>query len=157
MDENKPKNIFETAGKAKKPVPASSLTSVPKKIETTQQPQPQKVITPENLLNLHRDPEINEMLNKMYRMQEDLQTKLKQIYDANGISSNQIRNFLNNPGNFPPDVWQKIQMQRDALEKKIREVLPTYAKKTKTGHIAGMTSKERKSKTLGARKKWIPM
>jgi hypothetical protein len=159
MDENKPKNIFDAAAsKSKKAVPPKGKTPAPppKKIET---PQPEVSIQPESLLDLHKDPEINGMLNKMYRMQENIQTKLNEAYDKSGISASQIKNFLNNPSNFSPDIWQKIQGQRDVLEKQIGDVLKNYARKTKKGYAPGSTvnSKERKSKTLGARRNWIPM
>jgi hypothetical protein len=160
MDENKPKNIFEAAGKAKKPSPSKSVPSSPhKKEEAARQPNETVSINPTQLLDLHRDPEINEMLNKMYRMQEDFQGKLSEVYEKAGISPRQIRNFLDNPGNFSPEVWQRIQGQRESLEKRINEVLKLNIKKIKSGQILGVTAggKERKSKTLGARKNWIPM
>lgn len=156
MDENKPKNIFEHADRLKK---ESSAKKVTQKVT----PQKKEAFLPdisENLLDLHHDPEINSMLNKMYRMQDNIQLKLNEIYDSSGVSSKQITNFLNNPSNFPPDVWQKIQQQRDTLEKKIGDVLKSYVKKPKSGYISGKSdgvSKERKSKTLGARRNWIPM
>lgn len=160
MDENKPKNIFEAAGKTKKNVPSKSAPPkpLPKKMET---PQPENIsVSSEKLLNLHRDPEINEMLNKIYNMQDDIQTKLNEIYEKNAISPRQVKKYLNNPRNFPPDVWQKIQLQRDTLERKIGDILQSYVKPQKKGHLTGMpsgTSKERRIKTLGSRKKWIPM
>ncbi len=150
MDENKYKNIFDAAGKIKRPL-------LPKGQESTPDISS---FSDKELLNLHRDAEINVMLNKMYRMQEHIQTRLNQIFESSGLSANQIKNYLNNPSNFPPDIWQKIQGQRENLEKKIGEVLQIYTKKPKSGHIAKIGSaetKQRKSKTLGARKKWIPM
>lgn len=158
MEDNKYKNIFDAAGQIKK----SMDPKVPASPEIIKQdPLSDLILTgSEELLNLHGDTEINAMLNKMYRMQQHIQTSLNQIYESAGLSTSQIKNFLNNPSNFPPDIWQKIQGQRDSLEKKIGEVLKVYAKQPKKGHIAKITSeesKERKSKTLGARKKWIPM
>lgn len=155
MDENKPKNIFEHA-RAKKGSPQKGIPSQKEEVF----PQESVILSSDKLLDLHRDPEINNMLNKMYRMQDGIQSKLHEIYDHSGVSSKQIANFLNNPSNFPPEVWQKIQQQRDSLEKKIGEVLKHYAKKPKTGYLSGKTggvSKERKSKTLGSRRNWIPM
>lgn len=161
MDEIKPKNIFEAAGKARKPASSQRAVptppaSLPQKIE----PLPEVVkINPDQLLNLHKDPEINMMLNKMARMQEDIRARLNEIYNSSGVSFNQIKNFLDNPSNFPPDVWQKIQSQRDVLEKRIGDVLQSIAKKPKAGPMGmkGEVSKERKSKTLGSRRNWIPM
>ncbi len=154
MDENKPKNIFEEAGRAKKKVSSKTLETSPSEKKMESQTQPVSFSSGQ-LLDLHRDPEINVMLNKMYRMQEDIHNRLEQIYNNSGLSTSQIKNFLNNPGNFPPEIWQRIQGQRDIFEKKIVEVLQIYAKKPKKEHISG--SKERKAKTLGARRNWIPM
>lgn len=158
MDEIKPKNIFDASGKAKKPEasPRAIPSSAPKKPESVMEPV---ILHSDQLLNLHHDPEINVMLNKMTRMQEDINTKLGEIYDGSGVSINQIKNFLNNPSNFPPEVWQRIQSQRDVLEKKIGDVLQHMIKKAKVGPmgVKGEVSKERKSKTLGSRRNWIPM
>ena len=160
MNEDKPKNIFEAAGKAKKPAPSKGAVPSPSPKKEGTPPPEVNLNPPKELVDLHRDPEINEMLNKMFSVQENFQTQLNEIYDSSGISTNQIKNYLNNPGNFSPDMWQKIQGQRDVLEKKMGDVLKTYAKKRTKGHIAqgkNGLSKERKSKTLGTRKNWIPM
>lgn len=152
MEENKSKNTSE--GKEKKTV-SHKGTSSPQPNTKTSKPD---IAKKEALLDLHRDLEINTMLNKIYQMKDSIQTQLCEAYETGGISSSQIKNFLNNPNNFPPETWQKIQNQRDTLEKRIRDVLKIYAKKTKAGHIIETgESKERKSKTLGARRKWIPM
>lgn len=164
MDEDKPKNIFEAAAASrpkKKPLAPSQGMAIPAPKEREISRNEPVFEGSAELIHMHRDPDINQMLNKMYRMQDDLQSRLTQIYDENSISSNQVKNFLDNPSNFPPEVWQKIQNQRDSLENKIGAVLKTYARKKKKG-IIGMNqkegvSKERKSKTLGSRRNWIPM
>ena len=160
MNENIPKNIFEAAGKQKKSLPSKKEASKEKKIAQPEKEIPSKVgKNSEKLLDLHKDPEVNEMLNKMYLMKEEIQVRLNEVYDKTGISSSQIKNFLNNPNNFPPELWQKIEGQREILEKKINAVLKIYGNKPKgtLSKISSQESRLRKSKTLGARKNWIPM
>lgn len=160
MDENNPKNIFDAVSQAKKmpskKPPVSSAKATPAKAPAENLSREKK-----DAQNLHTDPEINQMLNQMLDMREDITTKLSNIYEKAGLSVSQVKNYLDNPNNFPPDIWQKIQLQRDSLEKRIGDVLKTYAKKKKKGHVAGLRetggAKERKSKTLGARRNWIPM
>ncbi|QLH36363.1 MAG: hypothetical protein HWD61_09660 [Parachlamydiaceae bacterium] len=82
-------------------------------------------------MNLHPDPEINVMFNKMYQMRDEILTKLATIYESAGLTTAQVKNYLDNPNNFPPETWQRIQSERDILEKKVSEVLKIYGKKKK--------------------------
>lgn len=162
MDEIKPKKMIDSAtGKDNRVLPTKAASSNPPQKKTETAPQTEVFsINLKEVLNLHPDPEINDMLNRMYQMREDIQTKLNDIYDKAGVSANQVKNFLDNPSNFPPDIWQRIQSQRDMFEKKISEVLSFYGKKKTKSHVGGAKggiSKERKSKTLGSRRNWIPM
>ncbi|MBN9379104.1 MAG: hypothetical protein BGO14_08915 [Chlamydiales bacterium 38-26] len=156
-DKNLQKPYKSETSPSSSKIPPHSKPVIKPKIDSVVVP-PASLKTEESL-NLHGDPEINDMLNKMYRMQEDIQSRLGEIYDNAGLSTNQIKTYLNNPNNFSPEIWQKIQSQRDLLEKKILDVLKLYAKKEKKGFLSGPgeISKERRSKTLGARRNWIPM
>lgn len=136
----KDQNIFETASKklggikSKKKLPIHS--SVPQKKE-------------------HRDPEIAAMLKQIDDMKQDLERKFEVIRNKMGWSAEDVHEYLNNPKNFPPKEWEKIQQTKKALGDKVWAAIGTHLKpKPKTReNIAG----ERKGKTLGGRKKWIPM
>ncbi|BBI17994.1 hypothetical protein [Neochlamydia sp. S13] len=161
MNDKKAKNIFEAVKNSATSLVSKSHGSGPEKKEVIPAEEVNFLKTDE-ILQLHGDAEINEMLNKMYRMQEDIQSKMHEMYGNAGLSTHQVRNYLDNPSNFSPEMWQKIQVQRDQLEKKVNDVLKIYAKKAKTfqtGHMlkASEIAKERKAKTLAARKNWIPM
>nr|WP_166156168.1 hypothetical protein [Neochlamydia sp. AcF84]NGY95188.1 hypothetical protein [Neochlamydia sp. AcF84] len=161
MDDKKAKNIFEAVKDSTTRLVSKNHESGHEKRQILPTEEVDFLKTDE-ILQLHGDPEINEMLNKMYRMQEDIQSRMHEIYGNAGLSTHQVRNYLDNPSNFSPEMWQKIQLQRDQLEKKVHDVLKIYAKKAKTlqaGHMlkASGIAKERKAKTLAARKNWIPM
>lgn len=160
--DDKPKNIFDASNKSGKPQPIKGpLTPQPQKKEIPSSPPESIGPDLKELLNLHPDPEINVMFNKMYQMRDEILTKLATIYESAGLTTAQVKNYLDNPNNFPPETWQRIQSERDILEKKVSEVLKIYGKKKKKGLISGLKgvgdSKERKSKTLGSRRNWIPM
>lgn len=63
MDENKAKNIFEAAGKGKKNPPKPPASSPSSK----KNPPPTEISTDHEIINMHKDPEINDMLNRMFR------------------------------------------------------------------------------------------
>jgi|688.fasta_scaffold16531_13 hypothetical protein len=133
------KNIFETAAK--------KLGRQKKSTKSTPAPIQKK--------KRHSDPEIASMLQKIDDMKLDLQKKLDYIKNRMGWSNDQIQQFMNNPKNFPPKEWERIQQTKNALGDKVWAAIGLELKpKPRTReNIAG----ERKGKTLGARKKWIPM
>lgn len=161
--EDKPRNIFDAASQQsrkkiveKKTASENEIKTPIPKSEPTKSPEINLSNKP--LENLHKDPEINLMFNQMLQMQDEYQSKLTQIYDDNGFTTKSIRDYLENPNNFDPATWQKIKAQRDTLENQINTVLKK-PKKTNV-HISQegkSLSKERKAKTLGARKNWIQM
>lgn len=131
----KDKNIFETA--------ASSNLGKKKK----QQPSSKK--------KTHQDPEIAAMLNQIEVMKQDLENKLEKIRQQTGLSKEDLQNFMNNPKNFSPNEWAKLEKTKNEMGDKVWSAIGLELKpKARTReNIAG----ERKGKTLGGRKKWIPM
>lgn len=157
MDDNKAKNIFEAAGQSRKPV--KPAVSPSEKTESAGKDEPSKKSSVDNSSNkYHVDPEINEMFEKMYEMQDDLQTKVTTVYERSGVSVKEIQNYLDNPNNFTTEVWAEMQAQKAALEEKIRIALNKSVKKSsRISEQKGSISKERNAKTLGSRKNWISM
>ncbi len=103
----------------------------------------------------HRDPEINEMLQKIDTMQQDLQNKMEDVKQRTGLSDEDIKAFMENPKNFSPADWEKMAKSKEMLGEKVWTALGMELKPKQ--HTRENLSSERKGKTLGARKKWIPI
>jgi hypothetical protein len=154
------KNLFETAAETlgskkkkkgkgsppsevmRRPVPDTDATK--KKVEIPKVPQ---------------DPEISSMMGKIREMQSDLQSRFDKLYKDTGMDASKIKDFIDNPKNFLPTDWEFLQQNKKILEDKVwnavgEELKPTHEKTIRTrANIAD----ERKGKTLGSRKKWLPM
>ena len=153
-ESNNSKNIFEAVGQSRKIVKQSSLNQKTQEISGLESVS----INPAELIDLNPDPEINLILNKMVKVKESFESKLNEIYEDNGLTQMQVESYLNNPSNFSPQDWSKIQTQRDELENQINIVLNKSRKKSTGLHDEkSQQSKDRKAKTLGSRKNWIPM
>lgn len=135
------KNIFETASKKLKKHAKANSSQVPSPKETKEK--------------VHRDPEIAAMLKQIKDMKDDLQNKLDHIKNAAGWTNEDMQAYMNEPKNFSPKEWEKIEQSKNALGDKVWAAIGLELKpKPRTReNVAG----ERKGKTLGARKKWIPM
>jgi hypothetical protein len=162
MDYNKPKNIFEAAGQSRKPAKKAPVLPAgkPAQAKATLKPtfSPEIDLKESEMHHYHNDPEINYMFNQMFKMQDEIEGKLNEMYEKGGLTRDQIKNYIDNPDNFPPDLWSKIQKQRLELENKVRVVLKKKPKQSASSSQQKVsTAKERKAKTLGARKNWIPM
>ncbi len=104
-----------------------------------------------------KNPEIEAMLKKIRGMKTDLSTKLQLLYERGKRMGIDVEGIMGNPVNFTPAQWATIQRDKEMLSNKIDEVLfPILGPKKKTKSTAVLT-KERKGKTLGSRKKWMPM
>src|SRR4051812_46676827 len=97
------------------------------------------------------------MLTKMQRMHDELELKLDQIYQNSGIDPGAVKNYLNNPNNFNSREWERIQSQRETMWSRMGLKSSVDEEKFKKQQELDKVSKERKSKSLGARRNWIPM
>lgn len=130
-----------------KPIPAASNKSLAppaKNNKTASQP-------------IRHTPEIESMLKKIRTMKVDLNTKLQLLYERGKRMGVDVDSIMGNPANFTPAQWAAMQRETEKLSEKIDEVLfPILGPKKKTKTTAALT-KERKGKTLGSRKKWMPV
>ncbi len=139
----KDKNIFDTATK--------KLTS--KKLENSLSEKPYKNIKKGQ--SSKKDPEVVEMLEKIETMKQDLRDKMEAIKVKSGWSEEKIQQILDNPQHLSNKQLLSNQQNEQVLEGKIwaalgNELKPKKAKPTNL-------QSERLGKTLGSRKKWIPM
>lgn len=149
------------------------LSGVPKKKIQYMDPAlyklPDEPIPPPNKASLFKqnfekksysDSEMTQMLEKINKMRRDLEKKLEDLYDQSGLSKEQLQAYMDNPQNVGTPQWQKIQQRREELSEKLygmigaEERIRSMAKKNQE---VEKNTKARKSKTLGNRKKWIPI
>lgn len=97
------------------------------------------------------------MMAKMRKMKDELDSKLESLFQKGGMTLQKLEDFLNNQRNFSDEEWLIIQTQSEVYKSKLQEL---FGKKTLEKHekkIKKKTSEGRNRKTLGERKKWIPM
>jgi hypothetical protein len=152
MKEDASSNIFDEASRLAKNKKKVSATKQTRKI--IEKANPLSPLQPTHLNN----PEVEALLAKASKYHEDIVNKLDMIQKEIGMSIKDVKEFLNNPSNFKPEEWQVIQQQRIALEENLFTQIggESVKKEIKKKQIA-KSDKERKNKTLGARKKWIPI
>jgi hypothetical protein len=104
------------------------------------------------------------MIEEMKAAQDKIDHMLSEIYQLTGWTPKYLKSYLENPNNFSKEEWQNIQKQRKEFTDLIKtpKELETE-KKTKKDFINQESSsqsqivKERRTKTAGARRKWLPM
>ncbi len=135
------KNIFETAshllGK-KKPEPKS------------------KKKTPSSPKNARLDSETEAMINEIKTMQEDLQAKFDYIEQKSALLGPTFQKNLQENPNLTPAELSYLEKAKRLLGEKVWGAVGLPPKGT-TQASAPATPSQRKGKTLGARKKWMPV
>jgi|GEM_PF-3378239 len=154
--EREEKSLFETA--------AETLGSKKKKNKASagpRQPVPDRDVTKRKetiIPKLPQDRETKEMLAKIRTMQSDLQSRFDLLYQKSGKTPEQLMDYLNNPKNFPKKDWEFIQKNKQILENRVWDVVGEELKPVPNKiRTRANLDDERKGKTLGARKKWLPM
>lgn len=149
METNSSSNIFEEASKRL----GGSGKQKPLKKKVSESPSSANAAPLAPL----SDTDVKSMLERMHFMNKDLENKLESVYTKTGMPKEEIHNFLENPNNFSSTVWNKIQEDMTSLEQKVWAAVGKHMKKSMLKKKTDKKSKERKGKTLGARKKWIPV
>ena len=57
--------------------------------------------------------EINDMI-------EAMKIQMKEFCDENGIKPEEFENYLNNPDNFSPEEWKKLQKKKKELKDEVQ-------------------------------------
>ena len=108
-------------------------------------------------MSVINDTEMDKMLNKLRNMDDDLQKRMEKVAELSGMSPNEVKRFIENPDNFPPEEWSRMQRQKDDLENKIYSGIGIEYQKRVMKKKKKKIQKGRQGKTLGARKGWIQM
>lgn len=144
MDKDKPFNLFGQASRRLGGQPLSSASS-------KQSESPPKLL----------GDDLQEMMAKMKKMHDELDRKLDEAYQKTGWTHQGIKNYLENPNNFRDFEWDRVQRERKGLLSQIWKSLGNDAserfQKSEKKKEGDKAAKGRKGKTLGGRRKWIPM
>lgn len=153
MAEDKPFNLFSAAAhqKAKKPTPSPASK---KPLKTPPSPSNKGDVKGDV-----SDPEIVQMIEKMKKIHDEIEVKLEETYQKAGLNSRSIKAFLDNPNNFKPKEWERVQSERKSL---LSQIWTNLGKAIHSQDIQApkgieKAEKERKGKLLGARRNWISM
>lgn len=133
---SKEKDIFEAAAKK---LGGSSQEKKEKKGEST--------------IN-RKDPEVQQMLEKIQAMREDLDTKIDLIKGKKGPIAEHCRKILENECSLSSLEKDEIQLAKKLLADKVWD---SVEKETNPVEEKENPLSNRKAKTLGSRKKWIPV
>jgi uncharacterized protein YdcH (DUF465 family) len=142
---DKDANIFETASKELK-----KKSATPKKTKNPSKNSPKS----------HSDPELAEMLSQLHFMKSDLKSKFEEICRKSGLTIEQIENWIQTPKNLSPAEAAKLKSEREALADEVWQTLGPHLRpkaKTSVTTMRNNPDNERKAKTLGARKRWLPV
>lgn len=144
MDSSSAENIFDPA-----------LQKVKKKAKDS--PRPVILTAEERRKRIMTDPDIKEWVTRIEELNRSLKEKIADLIEKHGFTPRSVKGYLNNPKNFTPDQWIIIQKQRSEIEKTIGVALDPVLRKEQKKREGKERDKERKGKTLGARKNWMPM
>lgn len=100
------------------------------------------------------------ILDKAKNLYDEINRQLEIVYTKSGWTPEQIEKYLNNPNNFDAEKWQFIQSQRHLLQSDIWKKLgkeEKEVKKIESTKAKEQSAKDRRGKTLGGRKHWIPV
>lgn len=147
MENSHSSNIFDEAGKK---------SSTPKKKEPAVPQAPVAGVPPLPNVNI-TDDQLAEMFERAKKMRTEIEEKLQEVYDKTGLTRKQVETYMNNPKNFSIQEWQNIQIGRKDWEGRLYGLIGQEYKEKRQKAVQDQSSKERKGKTLGARKNWIPM
>jgi len=93
------------------------------------------------------------MMRQIREMNQDLQSQMESVSKKSGLSYDELQRLVQK--NVGPADLELLKKSMDELGDKIKGAVgtPNQPKPKQRENLAG----ERKAKTLGARKKWIPM
>ena len=103
------------------------------------------------------EEDIKEIFSRMQKMHEDLNKKIDSAYELSGKDPGEVEEYFNDPSHFKPQEWDRIQERKEKLEESISGLSKSDLKRKKVKKRVSKMSKDRKGKTLGARKNWLSM
>lgn len=103
------------------------------------------------------DPEVVEMFVRIREMKRDLETNMNELRKKGDSFQIDVDRFIENTINTFPGEYDKLKQKEQAFLEKANSLLTPESGLKKVPKTKDQLTHERKGKTLGARKKWIPM
>jgi hypothetical protein len=103
------------------------------------------------------DDKLRESLGRMKELSAQLSESLESVLQKSGHTLKEVTDFCQNPSNFSKEDWEKMQRRKEEMEVQITGKSKESLAKEKVKKQDSAASKQRRGKTLGARKNWIDM
>lgn len=134
--------------------PSLHEKSKPKKSHTPSASQEAKTAFPPATA---QDEEFLAMMASIQWMQEDLNTKLEFIEKQSPQLYPILKSYLSDQSPLTPAQQKEIEAKAKALVAPLKIALPATDPSDSLSSTPPSSARHRKGKTLGSRKKWIPM
>lgn len=146
-DMKSPLNTFSDSAKKNDSIANNQPQAIDNHILKPAPPQPKQEFT--------ISPHIVAMLEKMTKMQNEIDEKIESAIRQHGITKPQLDAYLNDPKNFSPDQLDFLKKTRYEMVKKV--IAATNIPDIEVEDISQSSSAKRgKVKSIGARRNWIP-
>lgn len=105
------------------------------------------------------------IIEQIKQKHNEVDLMINEVLEKTGWTPKYLKTFLDNPNNFSNEEWEGVQKQRKELldsTKTPKELQEQEEKRKKTPLAREQThdpkvAKERRSKTVAARRNWLPM
>lgn len=142
-------NIFEAAAEGSPHKKAPPTSVLPQEIDTF--PKSLSPVSDEELLNT---------ITQMRKIQKEIETKLESLYERSKLSPKSLEQYLDIFSGLGGPERKAIENEGKHLEEQITAVVGkagVKAQKVAVEKPSVARAKERKSKTIGSRKRWLDM
>lgn len=101
--------------------------------------------------------DVFERIETMQKRHHELVKQLEETYQKSGVDPKELSKYCQNPDNFTDKQWEQYKERKEQIETSITGLSPEKLRKSKESKAATRVTKERRGKTLGARKNWLNM
>lgn len=106
---------------------------------------------------MENEKETDKKLKKINEMKNELALKLEELYQKAEMSTQETEAYLSNQANFSDKQWKLLQEQQEIYKNKLKDLFGKKDIEKQKKKVKKKSTEERSRKTLGSRKKWIPM
>ncbi len=147
-DMKSPLNTFSDSAKKSKP------DAVTKNEIRPNDNCPLKPAPPPPKYEFYINPNIVAMIEKMTKMQNEIDEKIESAIRQHGITKPQLDAYLNDPRNFTPEQLEFLKKTRYEMVKKV--IAATNIPDIQENEPPSDNVKRGKVKSIGTRRNWIP-
>lgn len=101
--------------------------------------------------------DVYQRFEQMKKQYDKLVQQLDETYQKSGIAPKELSRYCQNPDNFKASEWERFKQTKEEIEVSITGLSAEKLKKSKDSKLNVKGAKERRGKTLGARKNWLNM